>query len=144
MIPKSRQMELVEITRKLLEHEQIEVRQLASLTLSGLVQCANRELIYPLIGTFSETLGRVKVVKKRPGMVVPLDYNTQVVTRHASVLGLSALVQAFPYTVPEWVPGVFVILAKCIGDPAPICTTVSIMFGDFKRTHQDTWHQDKQ
>jgi len=57
-------------------------------------------------------------------------------------LGLSCLVQAYPYEIPNWLPEVLVILAGCISDPSPISTTVSKTFADFRRTHQDTWHED--
>lgn len=36
------------------------------------------------------------------------------------MLGLSALVQAFPYEVPAWMPEVLVLLSGCVGDPAPV------------------------
>ena len=89
-----------------------------------------------------------------------------IVKRHAAVLGLASLVQAFPYEVPQWMPETLVTLAGCVSDPTPIavslriqnrdCTlaladglfwmqpTVSKTFTDFRRTHQDNWHEDMQ
>jgi proteasome activator subunit 4 len=40
-------------------------------------------------------------------------------------------------------PEAMVFLAKYFSDPPPISTTVKKTFGDFKRTHQDTWHEDQ-
>jgi proteasome activator subunit 4 len=73
----------------------------------------------------------------------PEGYSEALVKRHAGVLGLSSLLQAFPYDVPEWMPGVMVFLARYVSDPPPVSTTVKKVFGDFKRTHQDTWHEDQ-
>jgi hypothetical protein len=63
--------------------------------------------------------------------------------RHASVLGISAMILAFPYDLPKWMPQALVTLSTCSHDPAPIKTTVTNSFGEFKRTHQDTWEKDK-
>ena len=40
--------------------------------------------------------------------------------RHAGVLGLSALVEACPYSVPSWLPGVLDEFALHLHDPARI------------------------
>jgi proteasome activator subunit 4 len=55
------------------------------------------------------------------------------------VLGFSALVAAYPYDLPVWMPDVLVRLAKYVTDPNPIKGTVRKAFGEFWRTHQDTW-----
>mmetsp|Transcript_12243 Transcript_12243/g.17765 ORF Transcript_12243/g.17765 Transcript_12243/m.17765 type:complete len:109 (+) Transcript_12243:1-327(+) len=59
--------------------------------------------------------------------------------RHAGVLGLAALVGAYPYDVPSWMPEILVLLAQHVVDPMPIRQTVRKTFGEFWRTHQDTW-----
>ena len=40
--------------------------------------------------------------------------------RHAGVLGLSALVESCPYSVPSWLPGVLDEFSLHLQDPAPI------------------------
>ena len=68
-----------------------------------------------------------------------------VITRHAAVLGLGALVQAFPYTSPPpaWMPGVLITLSsKAAGDSGTVGTSVKTIISDFKKTRQDTWHID--
>ncbi|KAJ3146965.1 hypothetical protein HDU86_008326 [Geranomyces michiganensis] len=70
------------------------------------------------------------------------DLATKIAKKHAAVLGLAALVQAFPYDVPSWMPDVLVTLAKCVGDSVPIGPSVSKTFADFRRTHQDNWQND--
>lgn len=47
-------------------------------------------------------------------------YSGVLVRRHSGVLGLAALVEACPYSVPEWLPEVLVEVALHNHDPAPI------------------------
>lgn len=75
--------------------------------------------------------------------VVESDYTRKLTDKHSGVLLGSCLVQAFPYEVPTWMPEVLVALAKCLGDPSPIQPTVRTTMAEFKRTHADTWDEDK-
>ena len=43
-----------------------------------------------------------------------------IVSRHAAVLGLCAFVNAYPYTVPQHVPDVLMVLSQHLHDPQPI------------------------
>ncbi|CAJ0904050.1 1258_t:CDS:10 [Entrophospora sp. SA101] len=83
-----------------------------------------------------------KKTNQAPRAALPLGFQEAILTRHAGVLGLSCLIDAFPYEVPKWMPDVLVKLANCISDPVPIQTTVKKTFADFRRTHQDSWHED--
>jgi proteasome activator subunit 4 len=68
-----------------------------------------------------------------------------VITRHAAVLGLGSLVQAFPYSSPPpaWMPDVLVTLSsKAANDPGAVGNSVKSIISDFKKTRQDTWHID--
>jgi len=67
------------------------------------------------------------------------DIHDTVIMRHAGVLGLSSLVGACPYSVPDWLPAVLVKLAMHISDPMPIKGTVKRCMSEFWRTHQDMW-----
>ena len=69
------------------------------------------------------------------------EYYLLVNKRHAAILGLSSLILAFPYEVPEWMPQILVVLAKCSSDPSPILNTIQHTFREFKRTHQDSWEE---
>ena len=42
------------------------------------------------------------------------------IQRHSGVLGLAALVEACPYSVPEWLPEILDEMALHLHDPAPI------------------------
>ncbi|KAJ3037851.1 hypothetical protein HDV00_001266 [Rhizophlyctis rosea] len=136
-------MVVMDTVSGLLKDPQVEVRQLASVTLSGLIRCSQRDAIDALKERFESELAAAPLPKRRrtaEGMTpVPTD---TIVKRHAAVLGLSSLIQAFPYEVPKWMPETLVILAKCVSDPNPIAPTVSKTFADFRRTHQDNWHED--
>ena len=66
------------------------------------------------------------------------------IRRHAAVLGLSSIISAFPYEVPEWMPSTLAFLAnKASGDRGMISMSVKKTLGDFKKTHQDTWLMDQ-
>ncbi|KAJ2164971.1 Proteasome activator BLM10, partial [Coemansia sp. RSA 551] len=125
-------------------HDQIEVRQAASSSLTNMVKCASSNVIFDINTRFSAKLQR-RLPRVRYGRTPkdPHAYSKLVLTRHAGVLGLSCLVLAFPYTIPEWMPNVLVQLAECIDDPNPIQSTVQRTFAEFRRTHMDTWHEDR-
>ncbi|KAF9423951.1 hypothetical protein BGZ94_008120 [Podila epigama] len=127
---------------------QIEVRQLAASTLSGIVRCSQRDATQTLITHFKALLEKTPLpARKRnrsgsSAQALPEGYSEAIVKRHGGVLGLASLLEAFPYDVPKWMPEVMVYLSKFFSDPPPISTTVKKVFGDFKRTHQDSWHED--
>ena len=61
--------------------------------------------------------------------------------RHVGVLGLSALVRAFPYSVPWTEPVVRLALMSGRTDAAGRDAKLAVE--EFKRTHHDTWDSDK-
>ncbi|KAJ3061239.1 hypothetical protein HDU98_002852 [Podochytrium sp. JEL0797] len=143
---------VLETVSEMLEDPQLEVRNLAGVTLSGLVRCSERDSISSLKAKFEASLKLTKAAKKKLTLPPRTDgyespaigsgaarsLHPLVVARHAAVIGLSSLVLAFPYDVPEWMPEVLITLSGCISDQAPVATTVSKTFADFRRTHQDT------
>ncbi|KAJ2740126.1 Proteasome activator BLM10, partial [Coemansia sp. BCRC 34301] len=137
-------MKIVDTTALFLEHDQIEVRQTASKSLTSLVKCASSNVIADINSKFSVKISTPlpRVRYGRPPKD-PVAYGRLALTRHAGVLGLSCLVLAFPYTIPDWLPEVLILLAGCIDDPNPIQSTVQRTFAEFRRTHMDTWHEDR-
>ena len=91
------------------------------------------------LGVLSET----KLTKRR-GSSSSTDEPEVLIKRHAAVLALSSVILAFPYEIPEWMPKTLVVLSSCTSDRAPIGPEVSKTFAEFRRTHQDTWHEDKE
>ncbi|KAJ1556307.1 hypothetical protein HK405_002861, partial [Cladochytrium tenue] len=123
---------------------QVEVRQLAADTLAGLVRCSGRGAVDSLRAKFEGVLDSSSGAGRRRIRVDPAQSDgsaaAAVAQRHGAVLGLSALILAFPYDVPVWVPAVVRRLAACASDRPPISTTVNKTFSEFRRTHQDGWH----
>lgn len=146
----------------MLEDTQHEVRAGAATTLSGMIRCSPMDLrermIVKLRDRFTKALIDNPLPKKPKGQVAGLSSarasgaNTPtpeaqrlVIVRHAAVLGLGALIQAFPYSSPPpaWMPDVLVTLSsKAANDPATVGNSVKSIISDFKKTRQDTWHID--
>jgi hypothetical protein len=53
------------------------------------------------------------------------------VTRHAGVLGLAAIVSAHPHSIPPWLPDILIRLARHVSDPSPISATAKKCFSEF-------------
>ncbi|OAD04967.1 hypothetical protein MUCCIDRAFT_139775 [Mucor lusitanicus CBS 277.49] len=140
-------LRIMQVVGQLLLDTQIEVRQLASVTLGGLVRCSQRDAIQELLAEFTAKI-QVKIPKRKRDKVTgrnvePEGFAEAVLHKHAGVLGISSLINAFPYEVPEWMPAILCQLADCISDPAAeIQATIRKTFSDFRRTHSDTWHED--
>ena len=130
---------IVELLLELLSDKHLEVREMAATTLSGIVRCSQRRLIKTLKNRFTKTVSTTKVPRRGEA-----DYDQQLLRLHSGILGASALLAAFPYEVPDWMPSLIVeTVAQHTDDPVPISTTVRKCAADFKRTHQDTWSEDQ-
>ncbi|KAI9220886.1 hypothetical protein BC828DRAFT_347828 [Blastocladiella britannica] len=140
----------VDTVAEFLHDPHVEVRQLAGVTLSGLVQCTGgmREdnPVAAQVRAVAESLlaaSGTALPKRRAGQPVPEGFADQIRTRHAGVLALAALVRAHPYDVPATtLPLVLVKLAHYAEDPVPVGPAVKSVFAEFKRTHAETWHRD--
>uniref|UniRef100_A0A8B9PYW3 Proteasome activator subunit 4 n=1 Tax=Apteryx owenii TaxID=8824 RepID=A0A8B9PYW3_APTOW len=131
---------------KLLEDEQLEVREMAATTLSGLLQCSFLTMDGPM-QTHFEQLCKMRLPKKRKrdlGSVVDTIPSGDLVKRHAGVLGLSACILSSPYDVPTWMPQLLMDLSAHLNDPQPIEMTVKKTLSNFRRTHHDNWQEHKQ
>ena len=120
--------ELYDCVAAMLEDHQLEVRLGASSTLSGMIRCSPARVRARIVSSLNEKFTNMLLshpLPKKPklnlsatasgvstpntGTSTPTPEHTKiVVTRHAAVLGLGALVQAFPYSSPPptWIPGV--------------------------------------
>uniref|UniRef100_A0A7S0F2D7 Proteasome activator complex subunit 4 C-terminal domain-containing protein n=1 Tax=Hanusia phi TaxID=3032 RepID=A0A7S0F2D7_9CRYP len=124
----------------LLQDSQVEVRETACTAISVLVRMSGEETALELKQSFylwadSSIPSASKATKSESSST----FSDALLKRHAGVLGLAALVGAYPYDVPEWMPEVLVRLATHVLDPMPIRQTVRKIFGEFWRTHQDSW-----
>ncbi|KAF2162796.1 hypothetical protein M409DRAFT_26651 [Zasmidium cellare ATCC 36951] len=156
LMPVKQSEDLFHCVREMLHDVQLEVRLGAAATLGGMVRCSpigfRKKKIADLKKHFTNLLVNNPLPKRpknngpREGTSTPTqEQNRLVLTRHAAVLGLGALVQAFPYTSPppEWLPEVLATLAgRAASDPGMVGKSVKTVLSDFKKTRQDTWHVD--
>ncbi|KAN0063131.1 Proteasome activator BLM10 [Thecaphora frezii] len=130
---------IIELLLELLRDKHLEMREMAATTLSGIVRCSQRRLIQTLKRRFTKTVTDTVLPKRGQE-----GYEEKLLTLHSGILGATALLAAFPYEVPEWMPQLIVeTVAQHTEDPVPISTTVRRCAADFKRTHQDTWSEDQ-
>lgn len=124
----------------LLQDPQVEVREMASSAVAVLVRICGEELALKLKDDFCEW-SRQKLPERegRSGGQDSEAFKAAMRRRHAGVLGMGALIGAYPYDVPAWLPHVLVLMAQHVVDPIPIKQTVRNIFGEFWRTHQDAW-----
>ncbi|XP_028331301.1 proteasome activator complex subunit 4B [Gouania willdenowi] len=126
------------LVMQLLLDEQLEVRDMACKTLSGLLQCQ----FFPLdssLQTPLQTLSQTRLPKARGELA-----STDLMRRHAGVLGLSACILSSPYDVPDWMPPMLMDLSDHLNDPQPIEMTVKKTLSEFRRTHHDNWQEHRQ
>ncbi|KAK5119725.1 hypothetical protein LTR85_007301 [Meristemomyces frigidus] len=157
LMPERQAKDLLKCVRDMLHDAQLEVRLGAAATLGGMVRCSpiafRNKAISDLKKHFTDLLIKNPLPKRAKGAAkdstgtnTPTpEGNKLVLTRHAAVLGLGALVQAFPYTSPppDWLPAVLATLAgRAASDPGTVGKSVKTILSDFKKTRQDTWHVD--
>jgi len=142
---------MFEAVGDMLEDSQLEVRTTASATLAGMIRCSPvriREEAIPTLKKKFETKLRQNPMPKRkvPGTDTPVNVQQQIVRRHAAVLGLGALVEAFPYATPPppWMPEVLATLARrAASDPGVVGKATKSILSEFKKTRQDSWSVDQ-
>ena len=148
--PKQRQM-LFDAVGDMLSDPQLEVRDCASATLAGMIRCSPAGIRNPIIQKLKERfeaqLKQNPMPKKKiPGTDTPVDLQKQVVRRHAAVLGLGALIEAFPYATPppRWMPEVLAYLAtRAASDRGIVGKATKTILAEFKKTRQDSWTVDQ-
>ncbi|KAF9243864.1 hypothetical protein BU15DRAFT_71975 [Melanogaster broomeanus] len=129
---------VMDVLLECLADENVEVREMSSKTLSGIVRCSQRQTIVPLKLRFVSLARSVKL----PSRTTP-TYGEALRKLHSAILGLCALIGSFPYSVESWMPPLTEVLARHATDPPPISTTIRQCASEFKKTHQDTWHKDQ-
>ncbi|MEE6474289.1 hypothetical protein FKM82_010338 [Ascaphus truei] len=114
---------------QLMADEQLEVREMATTTLSGLLQCNFLSMDVAMQAHF-EQLCKTRLPKKRKRQLsVAADTipSGDLLKRHAGVLGLSACILSSPYDVPTWMPQLLMDLSAHLNDPQPIEVTFSVL-----------------
>jgi len=129
---------VMDVLLECLGDENVEVRQMASKVLSGVVRCSQRQSIVPLKNRFLALARKITLPARRDPA-----YAESLRSLHSAILGLCALIESFPYSVEPWMPALTEVLAAHATDPPPISTTIRNCASEFKKTHQDTWHKDQ-
>ncbi|KAG6910583.1 hypothetical protein DXG01_009534 [Tephrocybe rancida] len=131
-------VQVMDVLLECLGDENVEVREMASKALSGVVRCSQRQSILPLKNRFVALTRKITLPPRRdPSYVESLR------SLHSAILGLCALIESLPYSVEPWIPSLTEVLAPHATDPPPISTTIRKCASEFKKTHQDTWHKDQ-
>ncbi|CAI4217446.1 unnamed protein product [Parascedosporium putredinis] len=151
LMGKEQRDHMFEAVSDMLEDAQLEVRTCASATLAGMIRCSPIPIREPAIESlrkrFACQLQRNPMPKKKvPGTDTPVNMQKQVVRRHAAVLGLGALIEAFPYATPppKWMPEVLATLAnRAANDPGVVGKATKSILSEFKKTRQDSWTVDQ-
>lgn len=153
---------LFECLAGMLQDSQHEVRVGASATLSGMIRCSPVSLRQDMVARLQERFTQILAENPLPkrdrnhrgivssgtssGTGTPTPEHTRlIIMRHGAVLGLGALIQAFPYNSPppEWMPEALTTLSiRAANDPGIVGSSVKSIISDFKKTRQDTWHID--
>ncbi|KAF8971515.1 hypothetical protein BDZ97DRAFT_1913988 [Flammula alnicola] len=108
-------VEILEVLCRCLDDEIVEVREMAAVTLSGILRLSPRRSVLTLKDRFVRLLKNSHI----PGRQDP-NYNKAIRQRHAAILGICALVDSYPYTVEKWMPELLTnILAEHTYDPTP-------------------------
>lgn len=137
ILQREQQEEVLDHVHKLLHDSQVEIRQLAATTLSGLIRCSRRDVIIKVKEAATSFLSVTFPRRSK-------DVSNEVIRKcHASVLALGALILAFPYEIVDWMPESLVALSHCVSYVSPIGPEVKKIFAEFRRTHQDNWQEDK-
>eukprot|EP00250_Pteridium_aquilinum_P007746 c17405_g1_i1 orf=311-5854(-) len=126
--------------KNLLSDAQLEVRELASVTLAGMMKGSygqlSKEFYENQLEIATSYVNRSKSKRGKKASTV----GTTSTDVHAVVLGLSACVQSVPYDMPSWLPKVITTLAQFSKDASPtVRATVRKGIAEFRRTHADTW-----
>uniref|UniRef100_A0A5S6QTL5 Proteasome activator complex subunit 4 C-terminal domain-containing protein n=1 Tax=Trichuris muris TaxID=70415 RepID=A0A5S6QTL5_TRIMR len=113
----------------LLQDQQVEVRKAASKCFCTFFRC-----------------GYMKPHDKSYlGTWIEWSKSKDTVVRHGGVLGLAAIVDSNPYSVPNYLPDVLMALCNQTGDSAQlISSTAKSTLLEFKRTHVDSWKEHVQ
>ena len=150
---------LFDCIASMLQDTQSEVRAGASTTLSGMIRCSPVSLRNEVVGKYEKRF--IKILKENPfpkkpknrstalarsetGTPTP-EHNQLIILRHGAVLGLGALIEAFPYASPPptWMADALTTISVlAANDPGVVGPSAKSIISEFKKTRQDTWHID--
>ncbi|CAF3747890.1 unnamed protein product [Rotaria sp. Silwood1] len=133
--------QLHELVFKCLFDEQLEVRSVASITLSGFYQCGYIQVNEEDFKHFIQMIKINYFIKKGGKKIITTE---KIIKRHGGVLGLCAIVLSSPYDISNYIPAALMLLCEHSHDPDLIQKSVKKTLSEFRRTHHDSWHQHRE
>ncbi|KAK9268815.1 hypothetical protein L1049_000579 [Liquidambar formosana] len=124
---------------KLLVDNQVEVREHAAAVLAGLMKGGDEDLARD----FRDRAYKGARIIQRKRKQRNLSSGQSIASIHGAVLALAASVLSVPYDMPSWLPEHVTLLARFVGEPSPVKSTVTKAVAEFRRTHADTWNVQK-
>ena len=128
---------VTQVLLALLADQRVEVRDQAADSLSGMVRCgfySNKDVI-SFVEEFKEQLGPPPQGRRAQKRIEP----SLLTKKHSGLLGLGAVVLAFPYSIPPLIPEVLMLVGAFLQATPPLQETAKHVLSEFKRTHWDQW-----
>uniref|UniRef100_A0A183URD8 Proteasome activator complex subunit 4 n=1 Tax=Toxocara canis TaxID=6265 RepID=A0A183URD8_TOXCA len=121
-----RPQKVLQLINDLITHPQVEVRLAAAESIAGFIHC----------GYFSVDENFIAVYRR-------LANDSDIDQKHGGALGLSAVVKGFPYTVPDFIPGLLIDICGIMTKHVEKIVKESLkeLLREFRRTHQDNWDE---
>ncbi len=110
--------------------EQLEVRLLASLTLTGFIHSSLIRVDQDLVSRL-RALSKIKARSKEKETCKIVVNMANLVKRHGGILGICSIVNSCPYDVPEYLPENVTYLCQFINDPVPVQVFYKYFFNLF-------------
>ncbi|XP_057983590.1 proteasome activator subunit 4 [Malania oleifera] len=123
----------------LLVDNQVEVREHAAAVLAGLLKGGDEDLARDFRDRAYNKAQTIPKKRKQRN----LNSGQSIASMHGAVLALVASVLSVPYDMPSWLPEHVTLLARFVGEPSPVKSTVTKAVAEFRRTHADTWNVQK-
>lgn len=140
--------DIVTFVKNMLSYQgSLEVRELAGKVLSGMIHTMGEDsfIVSELCDTFGDIIKKAGNTLEKKQKYVALSKKNEAEI-HGAVVGLSSVVNAFPYIqpIPKWIPESLSILSGWTRFTGFIGQAVKNAITDFKKNRSDTWHIDKE
>ncbi|KAI3651905.1 hypothetical protein MP228_003208 [Amoeboaphelidium protococcarum] len=128
---------VVSLCLELLVDQSVEVRILAGITIGGLVRIFNSQSLIDVLRKKFVSFVAASGKESSSG-----GGSLSIAKKHGGILGLCALIQAYPHDIKSFTAEILVQLSRHLKEQSPIDRSVKLLFASFRKSHQDTWHQD--
>lgn len=122
-----------------LEDTKVEVRNIASATLSGMLRGMGGEGLEKLRRSLVDRAAKIfkKTTRTSRGARAVHSGEVTLLLKQSCIQGLKAFVMSSPYDCPAWMPEVLLALVAAAHDPSPqVRTEASKVVSEYKRTHE--------